>query len=211
MSGLSNSFPFQYQGLEHEVSDPGNLYFNPSGNVYNPQIQRGLSQVGQQSWGGPPNGDGFGGFGPGHHGAGPQSGMSVWQDVNEGLSILDAAFMFQRGAGGEGINFRSLRVGSRVFGMTFSAAETGSADTTPDEAPLPPNLSVVGDIVGSTLTQASKAPEASGAAPSNVLPLQGGTAYPPGIEPVWEQRRADQPGRVPIKSWRIMDGGQDTL
>ena len=44
VTGLSNSFPFLYQGLEHEVSDPGQLYFEPSGNVYNPQIQRELSQ-----------------------------------------------------------------------------------------------------------------------------------------------------------------------
>ena len=47
MSGAANSFPFLYQGLEHEVTDPGQLYLEPSGKVYNPQIQRELSQVGR--------------------------------------------------------------------------------------------------------------------------------------------------------------------
>jgi hypothetical protein len=56
----SNSFPFLYEGLEHEVTDPGRLYFEPSGDVYNPQIQRELSQVGQQGIGGAPT-DGSGG------------------------------------------------------------------------------------------------------------------------------------------------------
>jgi hypothetical protein len=40
------------------VTDPGQLYFEPSGNVYNPQLQRELSQAGQQGSGGPPSGGG---------------------------------------------------------------------------------------------------------------------------------------------------------
>ncbi len=68
VSGASNSFPFLYQGLEHEVTDPGQLYFEPSGNVYNPQIQRELSLIGQQGI----TGSGFGGFGNfGAHGGSP--------------------------------------------------------------------------------------------------------------------------------------------
>jgi YD repeat-containing protein len=55
VSGLANSFPFLYQGLEHEVSDPGQLYFEPSGNVYNPQLQRELSLVGPQGISGAPS------------------------------------------------------------------------------------------------------------------------------------------------------------
>ncbi len=62
VSGLANSFPFLYQGLEHEVSDPGQLYFEPSGNVYNPQLQRELSLIGPQGIFGPPSGFGNGGF-----------------------------------------------------------------------------------------------------------------------------------------------------
>jgi hypothetical protein len=72
VSGASNSFPFLYQGLEHEVTDPGQLYFEPSGNVYNPQIQRELSLVDQQGITGAPSGSGFGGFGNfGAHGGSP--------------------------------------------------------------------------------------------------------------------------------------------
>jgi hypothetical protein len=45
--------PFEYQGMEHEPTDPANLYFNSSSNVYNPQMQNMLSQVGAQGLGGP--------------------------------------------------------------------------------------------------------------------------------------------------------------
>ena len=43
MSGAANSFPFLYQGLEHEVSDPGQLYFEPSGNLYYPQTKKAVA------------------------------------------------------------------------------------------------------------------------------------------------------------------------
>ena len=77
VSGVANSFPFLYQGLEHEVSDPGQLYFEPSGNVYNPQLQRELSLIGPQGIFGPPSGFGNGGFSsPGGHG-GRQAGESL--------------------------------------------------------------------------------------------------------------------------------------
>ncbi len=62
----SNSWPFLYEEMEHEITDPSPLYF-ANGNVYNPLIQRLLSQVGQQPISVPPGqgpGEGFGGFGP---------------------------------------------------------------------------------------------------------------------------------------------------
>jgi hypothetical protein len=80
VSGVANSFPFLYQGLEHEVSDPGQLYFEPSGNVYNPQLQRELSLIGPQGILGPPSGFGNGGFGSSRgHGssAGGPSGLQT--------------------------------------------------------------------------------------------------------------------------------------
>jgi len=95
VSGLANSFPFLYQGLEHEVSDPGQLYFEPSGNVYNPQLQRELSQLGQQGLTGPPSGGGdsagysrFGNFG---HPPPAQAGQSLGQTFQQLGTVASAA------------------------------------------------------------------------------------------------------------------------
>ena len=70
------SWPFQYQGMEHEITDPANLYFNPSSNVYNPQTQHLLSQVGAQSLGGPSDANPAGSPEAGPSG---QSGGLTWQ------------------------------------------------------------------------------------------------------------------------------------
>jgi hypothetical protein len=85
VSGAANSFPLLYHGLEHEVTDPGQLYFEPSGNVYNPQLQRELSQVGPQGLSAP-----NGGFGPGHHAPGGQ-GENTIETIND-LVTVGAAF-----------------------------------------------------------------------------------------------------------------------
>jgi hypothetical protein len=85
------SWPFQYQGMEHELTDPANLYFNPSSNVYNPQIQNALSQVGAQGLGGS---SGANPDGPGVSRPSGQSGGLTWQkfqnDVRQSEQIEDA-------------------------------------------------------------------------------------------------------------------------
>jgi hypothetical protein len=48
LTGAGSSWPFLYQGMEHEITDPAPLYFDQSANVYNPMLQRELSQLGQQ-------------------------------------------------------------------------------------------------------------------------------------------------------------------
>jgi hypothetical protein len=58
--------------MEHEITDPAPLYFDHGANVYNPMLQRELSQLGPQGIAGSPTagaaeggmGKGFGGFGP---------------------------------------------------------------------------------------------------------------------------------------------------
>jgi hypothetical protein len=92
VSGVANSFPFLYQGLEHEVSDPGQLYFEPSGNVYNPQLQRALSLIGPQGIFGPPSGFGNGGFSsPGGHGS-SAGGPSKLEGALSDLAVVGSAF-----------------------------------------------------------------------------------------------------------------------
>jgi hypothetical protein len=92
VSGVANSFPFLFQGLEHEVSDPGQLYFEPSGNVYNPQLQRELSLIGPQGIFAPPSGFGDGGFsspsGHGNSAGGPSNLAGALSD----LAVVGGAF-----------------------------------------------------------------------------------------------------------------------
>jgi hypothetical protein len=47
------SWPFEYQGREHEITDPYNLYYGGSANMYNPKIQHELSQAGAGGLAGP--------------------------------------------------------------------------------------------------------------------------------------------------------------
>jgi hypothetical protein len=54
LTGAGSSWPFLYQGMEHEITDPAPLYFDQGANVYNPMLQRELSQLGQQGIAGPP-------------------------------------------------------------------------------------------------------------------------------------------------------------
>jgi len=59
VSGTSNYWPFQYQGMEKEPDDPSTYYYTGSGQFYSPQLVRSLSEVGQTSsqgsGGAPPN------------------------------------------------------------------------------------------------------------------------------------------------------------
>jgi len=98
----ATSWPFEYQGMEHELTDPANLYFNGASNVYNPQIQNMLSQVGAQGLGGPSAGN------PAGPGASPPSGTSgglTWQSYQNdlgqarqvGLATLLGGSLFTRG------------------------------------------------------------------------------------------------------------------
>src|SRR5260370_25797678 len=72
-------------------SDRGQLYFEPSGNVYNPQIQRELSLIGPQGIFGPPSGFGNGGFSsPSGHG-GSAGGPSNLAGALSDLALVGRA------------------------------------------------------------------------------------------------------------------------
>jgi hypothetical protein len=114
VSGIANSFPFLYQGLEHEVSDPGQLYFEPSGNVYNPQIQRELSLIGPQGILGPPSGFGSGGFSSRSGHGGSAGGPSNLAGALSDLAVVGGAF-----ASAESLNspFAWFGYGGSEFGI----------------------------------------------------------------------------------------------
>jgi hypothetical protein len=48
-SGAANEWPFQYQGMEKEFTDPGPYYYTGSGQFYSPQFVRSLSEAGETS------------------------------------------------------------------------------------------------------------------------------------------------------------------
>jgi hypothetical protein len=48
-SGAANEWPFQYQGMEKEFTDPGPYYYSGSGQFYSPQFVRSLSEAGETS------------------------------------------------------------------------------------------------------------------------------------------------------------------
>ncbi len=49
MSGTANDWPFQYQGMEKEFTDPAPYYYSGGGQFYSPQLVRSLSETGQTS------------------------------------------------------------------------------------------------------------------------------------------------------------------
>ncbi len=109
LTGAGSSWPFLYQGMEHEITDPAPLYFDQGANVYNPMLQRELSQLGQQGIAGPPTagagdggmGNGFGGTGPGQ-GFGNPGGLSGGRIASNLLTVAQAPFLFGQGGIGVG-------------------------------------------------------------------------------------------------------------
>ena len=91
--------------MEHEITDPANLYFLPGSNVYNPRLQIDLSQVGPQGLAGPSAGVSAraSGYSPGGSSGGlsvqggiqdAQQGVAVGEDTSQGIAYAAAAIDF---------------------------------------------------------------------------------------------------------------------
>ena len=105
VSGTANDWPFLFEGGEHEFTDPGSLYYDGSGNYYNPQIVRSLSETSQTSSQGS-----NGGFSPSGMAIPPPSGssgglspQSVENDSRQALQVGT-----------------DIYVGASVLGITYS-------------------------------------------------------------------------------------------
>jgi hypothetical protein len=99
-SGAANDWPFQYNGMEKEFTDPSTYYYTGSGQFYSPQLSRSLSEVGEtsSSQGACPSGNairarsGSSGFGisfPSSVGAEPET--SEGQTVGTTIVVTGAA------------------------------------------------------------------------------------------------------------------------
>ncbi len=76
VSGTANAWPFQYQGMEKEFTDPGPYYYTGGGQFYSAQIMRSPSETGETSSQG--SGGGLGGVGGAGGGGGfSPSGMAI--------------------------------------------------------------------------------------------------------------------------------------
>jgi hypothetical protein len=91
VSGTANDWPFQYQGMEKEFTDPGPYYYTGGGQFYSAQLVRSLSEVGQTSSQGS---GGSGGFSPSGMAIAPPSvstgglsGQSVLNDSQQALQV----------------------------------------------------------------------------------------------------------------------------
>jgi hypothetical protein len=79
VSGTANDWPFLFDGSEHELTDSASLYYEGSGNYYDPLIMRELAQVdatglGQPNLGGSSGGGSKGTGGASRRGTGEASG-----------------------------------------------------------------------------------------------------------------------------------------
>jgi hypothetical protein len=168
VSGAANSFPFLYQGLEHEVTDPGQLYFEPSGNVYDPQIQRELSQVGPQGITAPFDGGagsgGFGNFGSHRGSPGGPSGLSTAFNDLEPVAIAAGSVYLTAspfnwlpfGFGGETATKIPIPLlGNLLSLFNFGGGSSDSEKPYQDDHGRNQNWGIVGVADGLTPTQKS--------------------------------------------------------
>ncbi|MGB9380962.1 MAG: hypothetical protein WA571_02245 [Candidatus Binatus sp.] len=58
-SGTANDWPFQYQGMEKEFTNPAPYYYSGGGQFYSPQMVRSPSETGQTSGSGSGGGGGY--------------------------------------------------------------------------------------------------------------------------------------------------------
>ena len=193
VSGAANSWPFEYQGMEHELTDPYNLYYTGSANMYNPQLQHELSQAGAQSLGGP-SGGGVSARSSGYSPGSPSSGLTVQsgvQDAGQGAATgLDATYAVSEGAAlvapfapelAVAIAAAAVPVGIIVGAADFVANFLDDFFSGGGSPPIPRQLThrrhplygqIIGVQDGLIPTGGSSAPAANGGAPSNTPPLQ---------------------------------------
>jgi YD repeat-containing protein len=186
-SGVTNSitgefaYPFQYQGLEHENTDPAHLYFEPSGNVYDPQIQRELSQVGQEPLFGPPDGGaGLGGVSvePSSSGANPGASAGTPPSLSTTMkdleTVADAFSLFSQGGPESPISIDPFSLYSLLSNL-FNGGGGGSQSSFVRQLQYrrhPLYVKILGVPVEIIITVASAAPVMENGAPSNTPPLQ---------------------------------------
>ena len=76
-SGAANDWPFQYQGMEKEYTDPGTYYYSGGGQFYSPQLVRSLSETSATSTSGTGGGPAGNSIGTQSVGGGPDVGRNA--------------------------------------------------------------------------------------------------------------------------------------
>jgi hypothetical protein len=194
--------------MEHEPTDPANLYFNSSSNVYNPQMQNMLSQVGAQGLGGPsiaaPDGPGV--AGPSGQGGGP-SWQKTGNDLQQAWGVSEG-YPSATYSDGEGASV-ALPLGAVAFGIDFLVNFFEDLFSGPNSPPIPRKLmhkrhplygEILGIDTGIIATVGSDGPPQFCGDPKNCnkSPLQ--KAPNPGAQP--EYHKAPPPAtQKPLGFW----------
>jgi hypothetical protein len=145
-SGTPNDWPFQYQGMEKEFTDPAPYYYSGGGQFYSPQLVRSLSETGQTSSSGPgggpsgsaiagPSGGGGGGFSitgqlqNGGESIGVGLGAQVAESIGEDVASYLGAELIGSYAGPVGIAAATIYDLVSLFEDLFGGG--GSSPETP--------------------------------------------------------------------------------
>ena len=76
-TGVANDWPFQFQGMEKEYTDPGTYYYSGGGQFYSPQLVRSLSETSATSTSGTGGGPAGNSIGTQSVGGGPDVGRNA--------------------------------------------------------------------------------------------------------------------------------------
>jgi hypothetical protein len=126
-SGAANEWPFQFQGMEKEFTDPALYYYAGSGQFYSPQMVRSLSEAGEisSSQGACPSGNAIGAPSD-SSGSGlnfPSSGFAQPENSSEGQTGRTTITV--TGAAGAGATIGAIigaAVGAPLAGSVIGAA-----------------------------------------------------------------------------------------
>ena len=195
VSGTANDWPFQYQGMEKEFTDPAPYYYSGSGQFYSPQLVRSLSETGQTSSspGGGPSGNAIGG--PSGSGGGPDvaGNAGVGSGAGGGAFLLTLGLIWGSDASTGGLVTVAAIVATVVDALVqgFLDIFGGGSDNPPiprqllhGRHPLYPVMLGVSDGLIPDETCEALPPETS-SSPLNPPPLQAivdNTAGGPGDE-----------------------------
>ena len=121
VSGTANDWPFQYQGMEKEFTDPGPYYYTGGGQFYSAQLVRSPSETGQtssQGPGGAPSGNGIAApSGSGGPDVGRNAAIGTGAGVGVGGGLVALAFIWGVDATTGGILTGAAIVASIIDGL----------------------------------------------------------------------------------------------
>ena len=123
VSGTANDWPFQYQGMEKEFTDPGPYYYTGGGQFYSAQIMRSPSETGQTSSSGSGGGPAGNGGGGGGGGGGSNPFLPAFNPIPTSGSQIAGSVVNQAEAAGAGLAAYGALWGTSALVAALTAGE----------------------------------------------------------------------------------------